>query len=77
MSNLPISAELIAEAFTVAHETGLTPRQLAERCKELEEAITRIADHASNSTRSGDAAMSSTLDDVASFARAAKIGGVA
>ena len=25
------NAELIAEAFTVAHETGLTPRQLAER----------------------------------------------
>jgi len=25
------NAELIAEAFTVAHETGLTPRQLAEQ----------------------------------------------
>lgn len=25
------NAELIAEAFNVAHETGLTPRQLAER----------------------------------------------
>jgi hypothetical protein len=33
------NAELIAEAFTVAHETGLTPRQLAERCKELEAAL--------------------------------------
>jgi hypothetical protein len=33
------NANLIAEAFTVAHETGLTPRQLAERCKELEAAL--------------------------------------
>lgn len=32
------NARLIAEAGTVAHETGLTPRQLAERCKELEAA---------------------------------------
>jgi len=30
------NARLIAEAFTVAHETGLTPRQLAERCEKLE-----------------------------------------
>src|SRR6185312_446312 len=30
------NAQLIAEAGTVATETGLTPRQLAERCKELE-----------------------------------------
>ncbi len=27
------NAELILEAFTVAHETGMTPRQMAERCK--------------------------------------------
>ncbi len=33
------NARLIAEAGTVAHETGLTPRQLAERCKELEAAL--------------------------------------
>jgi hypothetical protein len=33
-------AALVAEAGTVAHETGLTPRQLAERCKELEAALT-------------------------------------
>lgn len=33
------NARLIAEAGTVAHETGLTPRQLAERCKELETAL--------------------------------------
>lgn len=29
------NAELIAEAFNVATETGLTPRQLAEQRKEL------------------------------------------
>lgn len=29
------NAHLIAEAGTIAHETGLTPRQLAERCREL------------------------------------------
>lgn len=28
-------AEFIAESFTVAHETGLTPRQLAEQRDEL------------------------------------------
>ena len=35
-------AELIAEAFNVAHETGLTPRQLAEQRKELLEAATTL-----------------------------------
>jgi hypothetical protein len=36
-SRLPAeaNANLIAEAFTVAHETGLTPRQLAEQRAEL------------------------------------------
>ena len=38
------NARLIAEAGTVAHETGLTPRQLVERVKELEEAL-RLADY--------------------------------
>ena len=37
------NANLIAEAFNVAHETGLTPRQLAERCKELEGVLARSA----------------------------------
>lgn len=37
------NAHLIAEAFTVAHETGLTPRQLAERCEKLEAALRYIA----------------------------------
>ena len=34
---------LIAEAGTVHHETGLTPRQLVERVKELEEALQGLA----------------------------------
>lgn len=33
------NARLIAEAGTVHHETGLTPSQLVERVKELEEAL--------------------------------------
>lgn len=33
------AADLIAEAGTVHHETGLTPRQLVERVKELEGAL--------------------------------------
>lgn len=33
------NARLIAEAGTVHHETGLTPRQLVERVKEMEEAL--------------------------------------
>lgn len=33
------NARLIAEAGTVHHETGLTPRQLVERVKELEGAL--------------------------------------
>jgi hypothetical protein len=37
------NTDLIAEAFNVAHETGLTPRQLAERCVELEAAISEVA----------------------------------
>lgn len=36
------NARLIAEAGTVAHETGLTPRQLAEQRKELLEACKAI-----------------------------------
>lgn len=36
------NARLIAEAGTVAHETGLTPRQLVERVKELEESLNGV-----------------------------------
>lgn len=36
------NAALIAEAGTVANETGLTPRQLAERVVELEGLLRRI-----------------------------------
>lgn len=38
-SNAEANARLIAEAGTVHHETGLTPRQLVERVKELEGAL--------------------------------------
>lgn len=37
-----IDARLMAEAGTVAHETGLTPRQLVERVKELEEVVREL-----------------------------------
>ena len=36
------NCRLIAEAGTVHHETGLTPRQLVERVKELEEALNGV-----------------------------------
>ena len=38
------NARLIAEAGTVAHETGLTPRQLVGRVKELEAAAKLVLD---------------------------------
>lgn len=38
------NARLIAEAGTVATETGLTPRQLAEQRKELLEALCDLAE---------------------------------
>lgn len=37
------NAELIAEAGTVTHETGLSPRQLAEQVEQLRAALTEIA----------------------------------
>lgn len=33
------NARLIAEAGTVYHETGKTPRELEQQCKQLEEAL--------------------------------------
>jgi hypothetical protein len=36
------NAALIAEAFNVAHETGLTPAQLAEQRRELAEALKSV-----------------------------------
>lgn len=38
-AQMAANARLIAEAGTVFHETQCTPRQLAERVKELEEAL--------------------------------------
>lgn len=40
------NAALIAETFTITHEIGLTPRQLAERCGTLEAALLSVADEA-------------------------------
>lgn len=42
------NAELIAEAFSVATETGLTPRQLAEQRAELLEALQELLTEASD-----------------------------
>jgi hypothetical protein len=39
------NAELICEAFNVANETGLSPRQMKERIKELEELLTESRNH--------------------------------
>lgn len=38
------NADLIAEAFNVATTHGLTPRQLVERVKELEEALQQMVE---------------------------------
>lgn len=46
------NARLIAEAGTVAHETGLTPRQLVERVKEMEEALRNLDDYVCNNLSS-------------------------
>lgn len=43
-ANPESDARLIAEVGTVHHETGLTPRQLVERVKELEEACRHCED---------------------------------
>lgn len=43
------NARLIAEAGTVHHETGLTPRQLVERVKELERVLQSARDYGSDS----------------------------
>jgi hypothetical protein len=38
------NTELIAEAFSVTHETGRTPRQIAEDVKELRNALENMVD---------------------------------
>jgi hypothetical protein len=48
-------AHFIAEAFTVAHDTGLTPRQLAERCEKLEAALVGVTNLYCELVNSGDA----------------------
>ena len=53
------NATLIAEAGTVASETGLTPRQLAERVRELESIISIIT---LNARLQPDASMGGSTD---------------
>ena len=53
------NAALIAEAGTVASETGLTPRQLAERVRELESIISIIT---LNARLQPDASMGGSTD---------------
>ena len=53
------NATLIAEAGTVANETGLTPRQLAERVETLERILSIIV---ANSVIQPDAHMSGAAD---------------
>ena len=43
---------LIAEAGTVHHETGLTPRKLVEQARKLEEALRNLDDYVCNNLSS-------------------------
>ena len=45
-------ARLIAEAGTVHYETGLTPRQLVEQARKLEEALRNLDDYVCNNLSS-------------------------
>ncbi len=58
-------AEFVLEAFTVAHETGLTPRQMAERLKTLEPLRLLVDEHCNrmvNLVMTGDPDKS--MDDI-------------
>ena len=46
------NARLIAEAGTVHYETGLTPRQLVEQARKLEEALRNLDDYVCNNLSS-------------------------
>lgn len=50
------NASLIAEAGTVFHETGLSPRQLVEMNAELVEALTNFVDGCSTSVNAHEVA---------------------
>ena len=58
-SETKANGALIAEAFNVATETGLTPRQLAERVRELESIISIIT---LNARLQPDASMGGSTD---------------
>lgn len=48
------NAALVADALNVKHETGLTPRQLAEQRAELLEALQLLIPHAEHAESCGD-----------------------
>lgn len=61
------NARLIAEAGTVYHETGLTPRQLAEQRAELLEALDGCIEHMEWSTHQGRAAYETAKATIAAY----------
>lgn len=66
------NARLIAEAGTVYHETGLSPRQLAKQRAELLAALeTMKNDHANYVYQMGDGRVRRALEDVYRIAHAA------
>ena len=64
VEELAANARLIAEAGTIATETGLTPRQLAEQRAELLEALRDLLKAAPNETDMQRLLQFSGLDDV-------------
>ncbi len=69
------NADLIAEAGTVYHETGMTPRQLAEKLCEIDETKVRLAKSCSdlaaerNRLKQENAYLIGLLKDVERLAR--------
>lgn len=51
------NALLVADAFNVYNETGLTPRQLAERNKELTNLLEEVMYHINREQRIGDTSL--------------------
>jgi len=70
---------LANDQVEVTHETGLTPRQLAERCKELEAALESIVDLTKPGQTVNVSQATDIICDVWNAARAAmaKAGGAA
>jgi hypothetical protein len=81
----PADRELIAEAGTVYHETGLTPRQLLEQRDELVEFITQLKNYCDEEVRkldeyAEDVASRNTIESIQDdlnvmFIKCGKVGG--